>query len=487
MNSAIMKRKVRSLTLTCFILLALVRGAAASPFIEINSVDATSDYPSIKVLFTVKNLPKSQSGDLTEEHISLFEDGYRVNHTKLLSMSDQKDFLYMVFSLDSSKRCGREMLTKFKESAKEIINRANPNDKIAIYRFNEEVLMLNNFTNSKSELMRSIDRMRTIGSKALLYNAIYDSIDFISRDSGSRRAVIIFTDGRDDGSSVSADDVISLAKDSGIPLYFICPPAKKGLKTLSRIARMTGGRIVNDGDCPNITSMYSAISGAVKNRYVLQYRSIVNADGKNHTIELRLRHGTLRDREMAEFNVPRTAGIFQVPSLSVLLFSLMIIVLLALLAAAAVLLLKYRRKISPRDTGDEKQQYSFNMNLSEVEGHDESRKDRVLTPTDPEYSYTRAWLVEKDGPESGKKFPIFWEQITLGRDDQNTIVIRDQAVSPQHAKIKKIDKVYLIFDLASDNGTFLNGKKLLRPKPLYDWDEIRIGRTLFIFRGSKLS
>ncbi len=482
-----MIRKVRILTLAGFILLALIRAAAASPFIEINSVDAASDYPSIKVLFTLKNLPKGQSGDLTDEHISLFEDGYRVNHTKLLSMSDQKDFLYMVFSLDSTRRCGRDMLTRFKESAKEIITRANPNDKIAIYRFNEEILMLNNFTNSKSELMRSIDRIRTSGSKALLYNAIYDSIDFISRDSGSRRAVIIFTDGRDDGSSVSADDVISLAKDSGIPLHFICPPAKKGLKTLSRIARMTGGRIVSGGDCPDITSLYSAISGSVKNRYLLQYRSIVNADGKNHTIELRLKHGTLRDRETAEFLVPRTAGIFQVPSLSVLLFALMIILLLALLAAAAALLLKYRRKISGHDSEDEKQQYAFTMNLSDVEERDEQRKNRVLTPADPEYSYTRAWLVEKDGPESGKKFPIFWDQITLGRDDQNSIVIRDQAVSPQHAKIKKIDNAYLIFDLASDNGTFLNGKKLLRPKPLYDWDEIRIGRTLFIFRGSKLS
>jgi len=88
-----MIRKVRILTLAGFILLALIRAAAASPFIEINSVDAASDYPSIKVLFTLKNLPKGQSGDLTDEHISLFEDGYRVNHTKLLSMSDQKDFL----------------------------------------------------------------------------------------------------------------------------------------------------------------------------------------------------------------------------------------------------------------------------------------------------------------------------------------------------------------------------------------------------------
>jgi len=36
--------------------------------------------------------------------------------------------------------------------------------------------------------------------------------------------------------------------------------------------------------------------------------------------------------------------------------------------------------------------------------------------------------------------------------------------------------------MASDGGTFLNGKKLLRPKKLFDWDEIQIGTTVLIFR-----
>ncbi|RPI88819.1 MAG: FHA domain-containing protein, partial [Spirochaetales bacterium] len=106
---------------------------------------------------------------------------------------------------------------------------------------------------------------------------------------------------------------------------------------------------------------------------------------------------------------------------------------------------------------------------------------------DPEYVYAKAWLVQKDGPEVGKKFPMYWEEITIGRDDENAIVIRDDAVSLRHARIKEMKGAYYLFDLASDNGTFLNGKKLLRPRPLYDWDELRMGRTLFIFRGSKLS
>jgi len=57
-------------------------------------------------------------------------------------------------------------------------------------------------------------------------------------------------------------------------------------------------------------------------------------------------------------------------------------------------------------------------------------------------------------------------------------------VSLKHAKIKRIAGSYFIFDLASDNGTYLNDKKLLRPRQVNDWDEIRMGRTQFIFRGA---
>jgi len=129
----------------------------------------------------------------------------------------------------------------------------------------------------------------------------------------------------------------------------------------------------------------------------------------------------------------------------------------------------------------------MNTYLSKIK-YDEAiinRKDQILSSMDSEYNYSDAWLVEKDGPDSGKKYPIFWEEITIGRGKESSIVVEDNSVSLKHSKIKSVDNKFYLFDLASDNGTFLNGKKLLRPKAIYDWDEIKIGRTLFIFRGSK--
>ena len=67
--------------------------------------------------------------------------------------------------------------------------------------------------------------------------------------------------------------------------------------------------------------------------------------------------------------------------------------------------------------------------------------------------------------------------------EENTIVVTDPEVSDIHCKIKNINGGYHLFDIISDRGTFLNGKKILRPKPLHDWDEITIGNTTFLFRG----
>ncbi len=79
--------------------------------------------------------------------------------------------------------------------------------------------------------------------------------------------------------------------------------------------------------------------------------------------------------------------------------------------------------------------------------------------------YARAWLVQKDGPEVGKKFPMYWEEITIGRDAENAIVIRDDAVSLRHARDQRNEGRVLYLRPRLDNGTFLNGKNSSDPGP----------------------
>ena len=70
--------------------------------------------------------------------------------------------------------------------------------------------------------------------------------------------------------------------------------------------------------------------------------------------------------------------------------------------------------------------------------------------------------------------------ITIGRREGNDIVIENLAVSGMHAKIDAIDKGYLLTDLKSKNGTFVNGQ-LIATHWLGHGDTVSIGKHTLVF------
>lgn len=91
-----------------------------------------------------------------------------------------------------------------------------------------------------------------------------------------------------------------------------------------------------------------------------------------------------------------------------------------------------------------------------------------------------AWFILKSPPHVGKEFRL-QAVTTVGRDPAlNDIVLQDPAVSRQHAKVKLEEGHFVVYDLASENGTFVNGEKVLR-QVLKDKDLLRFGQTEAVF------
>ena len=67
------------------------------------------------------------------------------------------------------------------------------------------------------------------------------------------------------------------------------------------------------------------------------------------------------------------------------------------------------------------------------------------------------------------------DDISIGRNDTNDIKIDNLAVSGNHARVRKVLNAYLIEDLNSTNGTFVNEKKIDRYE-LLDGDQVTIGK-----------
>lgn len=83
-------------------------------------------------------------------------------------------------------------------------------------------------------------------------------------------------------------------------------------------------------------------------------------------------------------------------------------------------------------------------------------------------------VVYEGGPE-GQRWMIDRESMTIGRGSDCDIVIPERQISRCHAQIERDSEGYLLRDLASKNGTYVNGQEVKdRPYRLKDGDEIQI-------------
>ncbi len=83
-------------------------------------------------------------------------------------------------------------------------------------------------------------------------------------------------------------------------------------------------------------------------------------------------------------------------------------------------------------------------------------------------------LLMLEGPRPGKRILVDQPELTIGRDETCDVVIPERQVSRRHARIRLEGDGYLLEDLGSKNGTFVNGHELIGSHPLQDGDEIEI-------------
>ncbi len=92
----------------------------------------------------------------------------------------------------------------------------------------------------------------------------------------------------------------------------------------------------------------------------------------------------------------------------------------------------------------------------------------------------------KSGPDTGRVYVLVEAEATVGRDMDNTVCLTDGKVSRRHARIFSSGGVWQVEDLASRNGTFVDGQKVAGVAPLKSLAAIRIGSTELQFVDSRL-
>ena len=89
-------------------------------------------------------------------------------------------------------------------------------------------------------------------------------------------------------------------------------------------------------------------------------------------------------------------------------------------------------------------------------------------------------LFVQQGPQAGQAFVLNKSIITIGREAGNDIVLESPQISRYHTRLTLQGGVYVVEDMGSTNGTFLNGQRVLRPTPVTTGDLIGVGETILL-------
>jgi len=92
-----------------------------------------------------------------------------------------------------------------------------------------------------------------------------------------------------------------------------------------------------------------------------------------------------------------------------------------------------------------------------------------------------ASLLFRSGDLRGRRIPIKVPVVNIGRGDYNDILISDPSVSTMHAKLQRREAVWVLTDLGSTNGTFVEGERLTGEQPLTPGATIRFGEVSALF------
>jgi VWFA-related protein len=209
----------------------------------------------------VKNLPQSA--------FHVWEDG----RPQTISHFQSHDVpLDLVVALDISGSVTLA-LPKLKQAAKDFVGAVSSRDRVSVLGFNDSIFTLARGSTDPAERAQGIDQLAPWGATAM-YDVIITAVDALGQGSG-RKALIVFTDGEDEGSHASFDDVVKRLETSDVTLYMIAQGRGTSLESLKKVMRSlsepTGGRALFTEKIEQLHDAFTELLEELSNQYLLGY------------------------------------------------------------------------------------------------------------------------------------------------------------------------------------------------------------------------
>jgi Ca-activated chloride channel family protein len=196
-----------------------------------------------------------------------------------------------VLALDMSGSVQGPKLDALRSAAGDFLNGLRAGESAALLAFREEIQLLEPFTPDLARLHRALANARPGGSTALC-DAVYAALRL--REPGPRRtAIVVFSDGLDNLSWLTAPQVVAAASRSDAVVYAVAvrDQGERESSFLRDVVRATGGRLFDVTSEQDITARFQDVLADIRSRYVLSY-AVDAADAPGwHAVDVKLKRG----------------------------------------------------------------------------------------------------------------------------------------------------------------------------------------------------
>jgi Ca-activated chloride channel family protein len=272
---------------------AYVNTANAAIGLRVIADKTPLDTTPVEVYVTVNTSGGAPVTNLTQGDFQLTEDSSAQTISGFsLPPGTGASSISVVFAMDYSTSISNSNKTAMENAVASFINtQMITGDVGAVVKFGSNLSLITPpaFTSNIVDLeaaARSPFTPPSSGTK--LYDAISTSLTQLNAAPGlpsGPKAIILLTDGQDNGSTVTLNDLISQLGGSGIPVFSIAFGSSINTTVLNAIAQQSSGQVYPAASASDLQAIYSAIATRLQNEYLLTYNSAIT-DCNLHTLSV---------------------------------------------------------------------------------------------------------------------------------------------------------------------------------------------------------
>jgi Ca-activated chloride channel homolog len=229
---------------------------------------------------------------LEKENFYIYED----NHPEVIKSFSSEDApvsIGVIFDMSGSMA---NKIIRARDSILEFMKTSNPQDEFFVVGFNDRPELIEDFTSSTEQIEERLAMVKA-GHRTALLDAIYFGLDKMKQARYPRKALLVVSDGGDNRSRYTENEVRSVVRESGVQIYSIgifdaeaaTTEERMGPILLNDISDETGGRLFKVDDMAEMGDIAAKISAELRNEYVLGYTpSNPKHDGKWRKVKVKL-------------------------------------------------------------------------------------------------------------------------------------------------------------------------------------------------------